>query len=225
MSTYLCNLYYIFCSHWNKGVLMPPAGRPRTFDREQALKKAMLVFWEKGYEGTTMSDLISSIGMKAPSIYAAFGNKDALFNEVVKQYGDLVQAGPLQTLNDSRFIYTAIENSLKGSVEMFTNPENPSSCLIMTAAINCAPEHREHIETLKNLRTSYKEALEARFKLAVTDYQLIEDASPLALAEFYTTFVHGLALRARDGSTRNELLASCAYALTALKSVLAQGAV
>lgn len=63
---------------------MPPAGRPRTFDRGEALKKAMMVFWEKGFEGATMAELIAVIGMKAPSVYAAFGNKDALFREVVE---------------------------------------------------------------------------------------------------------------------------------------------
>ena len=73
---------------------MASAGRPRTFDRDEALKKAMMMFWEKGYEGTTMSDLINAVGMKAPSVYAAFGNKDQLFNEVIQLYACLLYTSP-----------------------------------------------------------------------------------------------------------------------------------
>lgn len=199
---------------------MPPAGRPRTFDRDQALKKAMQVFWEKGYEGTTMSDLITAIGMKAPSVYAAFGNKDALFNKVVELYGEMVNEGPLQALNHNKNIFDAIKNSLRANVELFTSLEKPTGCLIMTAAINCAPEQNAHVENLRNLRETYKDAIEARFKLAVADGQLIADANPSVLAEFYTTFVHGLAMRAKDGSGENELQASCDLALEPLKSFL-----
>lgn len=197
---------------------MASAGRPRTFDRDEALRKAMLVFWKKGYEGTTMADLVHTIGMKAPSVYAAFGNKDALFNEVVELYCDIVQSGPLKALNEHESVYKAVESSLKRSVEMFST----SSCLVMTAAINCAPENSSHVENLKKLRTAYREAFAARFRRAVADNQLVEGASPEALAEFYTTFVQGMALRARDGSSKAELQTSSAYALNTIKSVLKQ---
>jgi len=198
---------------------MCPAGRPRTFDREEALKKAMMVFWKKGFEGTTMADLIAAIGMKAPSVYAAFGNKDALFREAVELYKNKVEQGPLKVLNKTRSIVKALENSLNENVEMFSGPE-ASSCLIMAGAINTAPEHQEHVQHLKNLRSLYKEALKDRFKQAIEDGQLIEGAQPDALAEFYFGFIHGLALRAKDGSTKKELHASCKFALEALRSVL-----
>jgi AcrR family transcriptional regulator len=198
---------------------MPPAGRPRTFDREVALKKAMLVFWEKGFEGTTMADLIAAIGMKAPSVYAAFGNKDALFREAVELYKGQVEQGPLKALHESPHILDAIESSLAESVKMLAGPE-ASSCLIMAGAINCAPEHQEHVLHLRNLRAGYKGALKSRFAQAIEDGQLIEGTDPDVLAEFYFGFIHGLALRAKDGSTKKELQASCKLALQALKSVL-----
>ena len=198
---------------------MPPAGRPRTFDREEALKKAMLVFWEKGFEGTTMADLIAAIGMKAPSVYAAFGNKDALFREAVELYLGQVEQGPLKALSASTSILDALESSLSESVKMLSGSE-ASSCLIMAGAINCAPEHQEHVQHLRNLRSLYKEALKARFEQALEDGQLIEGAQPDALAEFYFGFIHGLALRAKDGSTKKELHSSCKFALEALRSVL-----
>lgn len=198
---------------------MPPAGRPRTFDRKQALEKAMYVFWEKGYEGTSMADLIESIGMKAPSIYAAFGNKDALFREAVELYKGQVEQGSLKALNHSTYILEALENSLNESVKMLSGSK-VSGCLIMGGAINCAPEHQEHVELLRNMRSKYKQALKGRFAQAVKDKQLIESADPEELAEFYFAFIHGLALRSSDGSTQKELKSSCTLALEVLKSLL-----
>jgi len=199
---------------------MPPAGRPRTFDRDEALKKAMLVFWEKGYEGTTMSDLISTIGMKAPSVYAAFGNKDALFNEVLGLYNGIVKEGPLKALHENAHILEAIKQSMHENISIFTSPNNPSSCLVMTAAINCTPENTRHVEKLKDVRADYKGAIKARLSKAAEEGQLVEAANIESLAEFYTTFIHGLAMRARDGSTNSELSASCEYALLPLKAAL-----
>lgn len=198
---------------------MCPAGRPRTFDREEALKKAMLVFWEKGFEGTTMADLIAAIGMKAPSVYAAFGNKDALFKEAVELYKSKVEQGPIKALHSSRSIVKALENSLMENVEMFSGVE-ASSCLIMVGAINTAPEHQEHVQYLKSLRASYKDAIKARFEKAMADGELLPSAQPAALAEFYFGFIHGMAMRARDGSKTSELRSSCKLALEALNSVL-----
>ncbi|MCB4810890.1 TetR/AcrR family transcriptional regulator [Methylovorus menthalis] len=200
---------------------MPPAGRPRTFNREEALQRAMLLFWKNGYEGTTMADLVAAIGMKAPSVYAAFGNKDALFKEAVELYTSRVEQGPLNALEQSDSIGQALENSFANSVNMMSSPEI-SSCLIMAGAINCAPEHQEHVQHLRSLRVVYKETLRNRFLRAKNDGELIEDADPEALAEFYFSFIHGLALRAKDGSTKAELESSCKFALQALALVLRQ---
>ena len=198
---------------------MPPAGRPRTFNREQALERAMLLFWKNGYEGTTMADLVSTIGMKAPSVYAAFGNKDALFKEAVDLYKSKIEQGPLNALQQSDSLVRALENSLSESVRMISSPET-SSCLIMAGAINCSPEHQEHVQYLKSLRDVYKETLRSRFLQAKKDGELIDDADPEALAEFYFSFIHGLALRAKDGSTKAELESSCKFALQTLTLVL-----
>lgn len=199
---------------------MAVVGRPRTFCRDEALRKAMVVFWEKGYEGTTIADLIAVIGMKAPSLYAAFGNKDALFKEVVALFSGMIENGPLKALVETQPIYAALEKSFAHNVYIFCGQDNPASCLIMTAAINCAPEHSEHIAGLKNLRTTYKQALKDRFNRAVVDGELIATANTEELAEFYMTFLHGLALRAKDGSVKSELETSCTYALNSLKLLL-----
>jgi AcrR family transcriptional regulator len=184
---------------------MASAGRPRTFDKEQALNKAMYVFWEKGYEGTTMVDLVESIGMQAPSIYAAFGNKDAIFKEVVQRYLPIVFNGQLSALNSSPNIDEAVERSLKECVSLFTGTDNPHTCLIMTAAINAAPEHAEHIEALKSLRKEYSMAWIKRFEKAKADEQLLAEADSSALAEYFTTLIQGMALKAKDGASKNTL--------------------
>ena len=158
--------------------------------------------------------------MKAPSVYAAFGNKDALFNEVLGLYNGIVKEGPLKALNENAYIFDAIEKSINENIRIFTSPNNPSSCLVMTAAINCTPENTGHVEKLKDLRGDYKRAIKARLNRAESDGQLIERANIESLAEFYTTFIHGLAMRARDGSTSKELSASSEYALLPLKAVL-----
>jgi AcrR family transcriptional regulator len=199
---------------------MATAGRPRSFDKDEALKKAMHVFWEKGYEGTTMADLIESIGMKAPSIYAAFGNKDAIFKEVVQCYLPIVVEGQLGALNSSSEIYKAVENTLKACVGLYTCEDNPHTCLIMTAAINTAPEHSEHIETLRSLREKYKSAWEKRFKQAKLDQQLSADVNPSELAEYFTTLIQGMTIKAKDGASRDALISVTNIALKTLNQFI-----
>lgn len=195
---------------------MATAGRPRSFDKDDALQKAMYVFWEKGYEGTTMADLIQSIGMKAPSIYAAFGNKDAIFREVVKSYLPIVVEGQLAALNSSSEIYEAVEATLKACVSLYTAEDNPHTCLIMTAAINTAPGHEEHIETLRSLREKYKSAWERRFEQAKIDKQLVPEANPIELAEYFTTVIQGMTIKAKDGASKDSLASTVKLALQVL---------
>ena len=199
---------------------MATVGRPRSFDKDEALKKAMYVFWEKGYEGTTMADLIESIGMKAPSIYAAFGNKDAIFKEVVKAYLPIVVSDQLKALNSSPKIYDAVENTLKACVDLYTCEDCPNTCLIMTAAINTAPEHSEHVENLKSLREKYKSAWERRFNQAKLDQQLSENANPSDLAEYFTTLIQGMTIKAKDGASQDTLSATSKLALITLSQFI-----
>lgn len=195
---------------------MANVGRPRTFDRDDALTKAMYVFWEKGYEGTTMADLIESIGMKAPSIYAAFGNKDAIFKEVVSHYLPIVVNGQLATLNNTTDIHEAVENTMNECVSLFTGQDNPHTCLIMTAAINTSPEHQEHVDSLKRLRKDYKKAWKDRFVRAMREGQLSASLSPEEVAEYFMTVVQGMALRAKDGATKDDLIKTTRIAIQIL---------
>ncbi len=199
---------------------MAAAGRPRTFDKDVALTKAMHVFWEKGFEGTTMTDLVQAIGIKAPSLYAAFGNKDALFSAVVSHYLPIVTNGQLAALNNTNNIADAVENALAECVQLFTSKDNPQSCLIMTAAINTAPEHSEHVSELQTLRKGYQAAWTARFEKAKVEHQLKADADAAALAEYFTTVILGMALRAKDNATQTELSKTAAFSSQVLIDAL-----
>src|SRR5580658_6972995 len=106
----------------------PPLGRPRAFDTEEALDRAMLVFWRKGYLGTSLSDLTNAMGIKRPSLYAAFGNKKSLFRKVLDRYFK----GPSAYLNDALQEPTAravVERYFQSVIDLLTDPQTPTTCL------------------------------------------------------------------------------------------------
>lgn len=199
---------------------MAPAGRPRTFDKSLALRNAMHVFWAKGYEGTTMSDLVEAIGVKGPSVYAAFGNKDAIFLEAVKEYSEMMLSGPLKALTEEPDIYQSIKKLLQANLEFFMNSANPRGCLIMTSAINATPEHTDLVNFVRTYRDDYKERLVKRFELALLEKQIRNHSDSSDLAEYYLTVIHGMALRAKDGSTLNQLSRVVEISLSGLRDHL-----
>lgn len=199
---------------------MAPAGRPRTFDKSLALRNAMYVFWAKGYEGTTMSDLVQAIGVKGPSVYAAFGNKDSIFVEAVKAYSEMILNGPLKALSEEPDIYQALEKLLKGNLEFFVNSANPKGCLIMTSAINATPEHTDLVDFVRSYRDDYKQRLAQRFELAIEQRQIKKEINPTYLAEYYLMIIHGMALRAKDGSGLSGLTKAVEMSMVGLREFL-----
>lgn len=185
---------------------MQSVGRPRTFDREEALNKAMHVFWEKGFEGTSMSEIIQAIGTKAPSIYAAFGNKDSIFREAVNLYLTKVIKKQLIFLHETSDAIEATKLTLNSFVKQFTSKENPHTCLVMTAAVNTSPEHQEHVLYLKKIRQDFKNIWKSRFEKAKKEGQLKNKLNPEQLANYFVTLIQGMALSAKDGATKKELL-------------------
>ncbi|MBO9536438.1 TetR/AcrR family transcriptional regulator [Herbaspirillum sp.] len=204
-------------------------GRPRSFDREQALQQAMQVFWSKGYEGTTMADLTEAIGVKAPSLYAAFGDKNALFREAVDFYSRTVSAGPLRELQAGNGIYEDLYAMLRASVQMYSGkggvagPGLPAGrgCMVVISAINCAPENAGHSDDLSQRRHKRRNEIRARLQQAQRDGEIRADADVTALGDFYTSFLNGMALGARDGVSNARLAATLQHAMLPLESVLA----
>ena len=201
-------------------------GRPRSFDREQALHQAMQVFWSKGYEGTTMADLTEAIGVKAPSIYSAFGDKDSLFREAVDLYARTVSAEPLRLLQGGKGIHEDLYGMLRASVRMYSGktaqPGLPAGkgCMVVIAAINCAPENAQHSDAMSQRRHQRRNEIRARLQQAQRDGEIRADADVTALGDFYTSLLNGLALGARDGISASRLNATLRHAMMPLESVL-----
>lgn len=179
-------------------------GRPRAFDIEKALEKAMLVFWQKGYEGASLSDLTGAMGINRPSLYAAFGNKEALFRKALDRYRD----GPSSYFTEALNLPTAraaVEQLMKGAAEVLTDPRNPSGCLIVQGALSCGESANPIRRELISRRAEYEAAIRRRLEQARSEGDLPVDSDPVDLALYVTTIIHGMSVQAASGATRDEL--------------------
>ncbi len=137
-------------------------GRPRSFDRATALEKALMAFWEHGYEATSVSDLTRIMGIGAPSLYAAFGDKRTLFEEVVRVYADTHGAFGDRALAEEPTARAAVERTLREAAVEYTDPAHPYGCLVVHAATNCTSPEVE--ELLRERRNASIAALESRIR-------------------------------------------------------------
>lgn len=190
-------------------------GRPRGFDRQWALGQAMRVFWALGYEGATLSDLQEAMGgITAPSFYAAFGSKEALFREAVELYSKTLGAPMIRELEARPTARAAIEGLLRSAVKAFTKPGLPRGCMLVLAAMNGSAANKSAREHVRRLRARRRKAIELRLQRGVDEGELPSGLDLGAVANFYTTVIDGLAIQARDGASRQDLkfAASCAMA-------------
>lgn len=179
-------------------------GRPRTFDTEQALDRALEVFWRKGYEGTSICDLTAAMGINPPSLYAAFGNKEALFRRALDRYAEKKGAFVREALA-ARTAREGIAAILHGTVRFLTDKSNPAGCLLVQG-IAGAGEHAQCIrDELNARRATTQKAMRDRLKQAKDDGELPEDADPAALARYFSTVTQGMAIQAAAGASRKEL--------------------
>jgi AcrR family transcriptional regulator len=190
-------------------------GRPRSFDRDAALERAMEVFWRQGYEATSLSDLTSAMGINPPSLYAAFGDKERLFLEAVERY-ETHHRGSCASgcmFGEEPTARGAIERVLHDAVDELARPGQPRGCMLMMAATNCSAES---IQTaLAERRAQSKALIRKRIAMGVADGELPAGTDAAALAEFYTTVLAGMSMQARDGATRKSLEATAAAAMRA----------
>ena len=194
---------------------MAPRGRPRTFEPDVALQQATHVFWERGYEGTTMSELGDAMGIASASIYACFGSKADLFRQVMLQYGTTYGGPPKQALDEHRTARDAVHAMLCATADQVTRPDAPHYCMLILAAPTGAAENHDVREFLADIRRSQFTAIKERLDRGVADGDLaVADHDIDAVARFYATVVQGLSVQARDGATRRDLEAvvSCAIA-------------
>jgi AcrR family transcriptional regulator len=194
---------------------MAERGRPRSFDRNAALRRAMTVFWERGYEGVSLSDLTAAMGINAPSLYAAFGCKEALFREAVALYGANEGSIAERALREKKSAREAVEALLRGNAEAYADPKNPRGCMVVLAATNCTPENEDVRAHLSQCRRDAQKMLRRRLDLGVAAGDLPGGTDAAALAAFYTTVLNGLSIQARDGASRRQLHAIVDVAMAA----------
>ena len=192
-------------------------GRPRAFNKDEALDRAMELFWRKGYEGASLSDLTKAMGINPPSLYAAFGNKEGLLKAALDRYLEKRSA----FLDDVLAAPTARESAermLRGTADLLTDPRNPPGCLLLQGGLACGAGAEAVPSELACRRAAGEDALRTRFERAKAEGDLPGATDPGVLARFISAVVQGMGVQAAAGATRAELTAIAELSLAAFPS-------
>jgi AcrR family transcriptional regulator len=187
-------------------------GRPPTFDRAAALAAATRLFWQNGYEATSIHDLTQAMGIRPGSLYAAFGDKKALFNEVIEAYGRS-PAGAFVWAAMARepTAFAAFHRILLDAAAMYTDPDTPAGNLLCSAAA----AEVDVADYMRDLRNANVDTFEERLATARDEGEIPATAEPRKLAAYFTAVMHGMSQRARDGATVSELTDTAELAMAA----------
>jgi AcrR family transcriptional regulator len=191
-------------------------GRPRGFDREQALHRAVTIFWERGYDATSIADLTRDLGIAPPSLYAAFGDKRTLFIEAVDTYYSYFVKFLDEALEGAATAREAIEAVLNGVAEFYSDPTQPLGCLINSVSPPAGDPNTDH--HLRQLRRNVRDRLRQRIQRGADAHELPPDTNLDELADLYWNTILGMSIRSRDGATRPELERTAALVMKAWPS-------
>ncbi len=180
-------------------------GRPRAFDRTQALELALHLFWAKGYEGTSLSDLTSTLGINAPSLYAAFESKPALYREAIDLYLAQQYERIGASLAAAPSAREGLEAMLRGAAVQFTAPDHPPGCPIASGVLRCAEANAAICEFTAEHRRTTRAMMLARLQQGQAAGELPAQLDTQALAGFYAGVIQGMSVQAIDGATCADL--------------------
>ncbi|MGY5036147.1 TetR/AcrR family transcriptional regulator [Streptomyces sp. 900116325] len=179
-------------------------GRPRAFDVDEALDRALEVFWRHGYEGSGISQLTSAMGITPPSMYNTFGNKQELFKQVLDRYAD----GPalyMRRAFDEPTARQVVESLLHGAADATTRPDCPPGCLTLQGGLAASPGAEAAVGELVERRAAGEAALRMRLEKAQSEGELPADTVPTDLARLFATVSQGMAVQAASGASTEEL--------------------
>ncbi|WP_129611471.1 MULTISPECIES: TetR/AcrR family transcriptional regulator [Rhodoplanes] len=179
-------------------------GRPREFDMDEALDRALAVFWRRGFEGASIAELTQAMGINPPSLYAAFGNKQGLFRKVLDRYLSVRTT----FWDDAMKEPTArglVERLLHGTADFMTDPANPPGCLLVRGTLACSDMAQDVHRQMVECRCEGERVMRDRFAAAQANGELPADADPAALAGYVATVLEGMSVHAAGGATREEL--------------------
>ena len=192
-----------------------PRGRPLSFDREVALEQAMHVFWERGYEAASISDLTAAMGITPPSLYAAFGDKEKLFLEAIERYALGPGSGGPRALAEEPTARGAIQRWLHEAADELTRPCHPKGCMVVMATTNCSVAAERVQTALAKRRAAAIANVKARIQHGIDSGELPPGTDAKTLSNFYSTIYQGMSMQAKDGATRTSLLATVDAAMRA----------
>lgn len=192
---------------------MKHIGRPRSFDRDAALKRAMDVFWERGFEGAALADLTHAMGINRPSLYAAFGNKEELFAEALALYERVEGSIITRLLEDADTARNGIEATLRHNAKVYVEEGRPRGCMIVLSSLVGTPDSEAVRGLLGERRHAGKMELNNRIERGKAEGDVPHDTDSWALACFFSAVLQGMSVEARDGASMADLNAIVDVAL------------
>lgn len=189
-------------------------GRPREFDADKALQAALLLFWRHGFEGTSLAALCDAMGINTPSLYATFGNKEALFRKAL----DLYLQKPASYLPNALRERTArrvVQKLFRGAIDMVMHPQHPDGCLLVHGALAAGPDAEWVRKELNTRRARAELVIRRRFEQAIRDGDLPRRVNAAKLARYVATVIWGMSVQAAGGATRAQLRSIAEQALQA----------
>ncbi|MGO1117955.1 TetR/AcrR family transcriptional regulator [Rhodovibrionaceae bacterium A322] len=184
---------------------MPP-GRPRKTDPQDVLDRAMKLFWEKGYKGTSFNDLVQATGMAKPGLYATFGDKQQLYEKALTYYFEDLGSPLLEDMaHSSDDLKTAVRKFLEAVIRNSRKVNNPNGCFVVNSLLECADGPEDMAGLARKFDQQRRDVFVTRFLSAQKNHELPASSDPIALADFFASQSLSLAVMSRAGNSRETI--------------------